>query len=266
MAVDAPPGPSLRVLVVDDEPPARARMAQLLGDCAQRMALVPVGEAGDGAQALAQVERLRPDVVLLDISMPGMSGIEVARHLVQSEAPPAIIFVTAFDEHALKAFELQALDYLLKPVRAERLLAALGRVQRLAPSEPRIAEMARQMGATRTQIGVSERGRLVLVPVEDIVYLRAELKYVTLRTAAREFLTEESLTALESEFGERFVRIHRNTLVARDRIAGFERVKGRGEGEGESGEGHWEVALRGIEERLPVSRRQWPAVKASAGL
>ncbi len=241
-------------------------MGQLLADCAARLPLTLVGEADGGVAAMEAAARSQPDVVLLDISMPDMDGIEVARHLAQTQAPPAIVFVTAFDEHALRAFEVQALDYLLKPVRAERLLAALQRVQRLQPREPRLEQLARSLGSARTQIGVSERGRLVLVPVDDIAYLRAELKYVTIRTAAREYLTEESLSALETEFGERFVRIHRNALVARRYIAGFERVRAKSEGEGEAGDGHWEVLLRGVDERLPISRRQWPIVKAASGL
>jgi two-component system response regulator AlgR len=256
----------LKVLVVDDEPPARARLAQLLADCARQMALTQVGQADGGVAALEAVARLQPDVVLLDIAMPDMNGIEVARHLAQSESPPAIIFVTAFDEHALKAFEVQAIDYLMKPVRADRLLAALQRARRVLPREARFDALAHSLGAARTQLSVSERGRLVLVPVEDIVYLRAELKYVTIRTTAREYLTEESLTALESEFGDRFVRIHRNSLVARRFIAGFQRVKAKPEAEGESAEGHWEILLRDLDERLPISRRQWPTVKAAAGV
>jgi two-component system response regulator AlgR len=256
----------IKVLVVDDEPPARARMKQLLADCAPQLALQVAGEADGGVAALDAVTRLQPDLVLLDISMPDMSGIEVARHLAQQEAPPAIIFVTAYDEHALQAFEVHALDYLLKPVRAERLLAALQRAQRLRPREPRLEQLAQSLGAARTQLSVSERGRLVLVPVDEIVYLRAELKYVTIRTVAREYLTEESLTGLESEFGERFVRIHRNALVARRFIQGFQRVRGKVEGEAEPAEGHWEILLRGMDERLPISRRQWPTVKAAAGL
>jgi two-component system response regulator AlgR len=255
----------LKVLVVDDEPPARARMGQLLGDCAVQLPLTVVGQADGGLAALDAAARLQPDVVLLDISMPDMNGIEVARHLSQMEAPPAIIFVTAFDEHALQAFEVQALDYLLKPVRAERLLEALQRAQRVATREPRLQELARNLGAARTHLSVAERGRLVLVPIEEVVYLRAELKYVTIRTVAREFLTEESLTALETEFGERFVRIHRNALVARSHIGGFQRVKSRPEAEGEAPEGHWEILLRDMDERLPISRRQWPTVKALAG-
>jgi len=256
----------LKVLVVDDEPPARARLAQVLADCARQIALTQVGEADGGIAALEAVARLQPDVVLLDIAMPDMSGIEVARHLAQSQTPPAIIFVTAFDEHALKAFEVQAIDYLLKPVRADRLLAALQRARRILPHEERFDALARSLGATRSQLSVSERGRLVLVPVDDIVYLRAELKYVTIRTLGREYLTEESLTALENEFGERFVRIHRNCLVARRFIAGFQRVKARSDAEGESPEGHWEILLRDLDERLPISRRQWPTVKAVAGV
>lgn len=258
----------LNVLIVDDEPPARARMAQLLGDCAQQVPLKLVGEAEGGVPALAAAERLKPDVVLLDIMMPDMNGIEVARHLAARSTaqhpPPAVIFVTAFDEHALQAFEVQALDYLLKPVRAERLVGALARAQRLKPNEPRLEQVARTLGAARTHLTVSERGKMILVPIDDVIYLRAELKYVTIRTATREHLTEESLTSLEHEFGERFVRIHRNALVARKSILGFQRVKGSVDADGEASEGHWEVLLKDTPERLPISRRQWPTVKASA--
>src|SRR4029077_11382533 len=199
-----------------------------------------------GLAALEAVDQLHPDAVLLDIMMPDMGGIEVARHLVARDTPPAIIFVTAFDEHALPAFEVQALDYLLKPVRSERLLDALQRVQRLRRNEPRIEELARTLGSCRSHLTVSERGRMLLVPIEEIVYLRAELKYVTIRTIHKEHLTEESLTALEQEFGGRFVRIHRSALVARAAIQGFQRVKPRQDGDGEAGEGHWEVVLKTI--------------------
>ncbi len=255
----------LKILIVDDEPPARARLTQVLGDCASKVPLAVVGEADGGFRALEAVDKARPDVVLLDIHMPDMEGIEVARHLATREQPPAVIFLTAFDEHALQAFEVQALDYLLKPVRAERLATALGRVKRLAPHEPKLEEVARSLGTARTHLTVSERGRMILVPVDDIVFLRAELKYVTIRTTTREHLTEESLTSLESEFGERFVRIHRNALVARKSIHGFQRVKGSADAEGEiASEGHWEVLLKELAERLPISRRQWPTVKAAA--
>lgn len=255
----------LKILIVDDEPLARQRLSQILGDCAGDVPLAVVGEADGGFRALEAVDRTRPDVVLLDIHMPDMEGIEVARHLSERESPPAVIFITAFDEHALQAFEVQAIDYLLKPVRAERLATALGRVKRLSPHEPKLEEVARSLGSARTHLTVSERGRMILVPVDDIVFLRAELKYVTIRTTTREHLTEESLTSLESEFGERFVRIHRNALVARKSIHGFQRVKGGTDAEGEmTSEGHWEVLLKELPEKLPISRRQWPTVKAAA--
>ena len=256
----------LNVLIVDDEPLARSRLTQQLAECSREIELNLIGTAEGGLAALEAVDRLRPDAVLLDITMPDMSGIEVARHLVAREEPPAIVFVTAFDEHALPAFEVQALDYLLKPVRTERLLEALRRVHRLKRNEPRIEELARSLGTCRSHLTVSERGRMVLVPIDEIVYLRAELKYVTIRTSQKEHLTEESLSALEQEFGDRFVRIHRNALVARAAIQGFQRVRARADADGEAGEGHWEVLLKTVAERLPISRRQWPAVKSAAGV
>jgi two-component system, LytTR family, response regulator AlgR len=256
----------LKVMIVDDEPLARTRLAQQLAECGREVELELVGTIEGGRAALEAVDQMHPDAVLLDIMMPDMSGIEVARHLVARDTPPAIIFVTAFDEHALPAFEVQALDYLLKPARADRLLVALKRAHRLKRNEPRIEELARTLGSARQHLTVSERGRMVLVPIEEIIYLRAELKYVTIRTEAKEHLTEESLTALEQEFGERFVRIHRNALVARAAIQGFQRVKPRPDAGADAGEGHWEVLLRGLAERLPISRRQWPVVKAAAGV
>jgi two-component system response regulator AlgR len=254
---------SARILVVDDEEIVLQSCRRALGD-GQRV----VDTVSSGAEALKRIEEGRYDVVLLDIMMPDMNGIEVARHLAARSSaqhpPPAVIFVTAFDEHALQAFEVQALDYLLKPVRAERLVGALERAQRLKPNEPRLEHVARSLGATRTHITVSERGKMILVPIDDVVYLRAELKYVTIRTPVKEHLTEESLTSLEQEFGERFVRIHRNALVARKSILGFQRVKGSVAEDGEASEGHWEVLLKELAERLPISRRQWPTVKAAA--
>lgn len=253
-----------KILIVDDEPPARVRMQQLLAEIGTQFPSQVVGAVDSGKAALEAVDRDSPDIVLLDISMPGMNGIEVARHLAAREHPPAVIFVTAHDEHALQAFEVRALDYLLKPVRADRLAASLARASRLAQNEPRLEEVARALGSQRTHLTISERGRMSLVPVEDIVFLRAELKYVTIRTPQREHLTEESLTSLEEEFGPRFVRIHRNTLVARKSIRGFERVRGHADGDGEGGEGHWEVLLKELPDRLPISRRQWPLVKQTA--
>ncbi len=193
-----------------------------------------------------------PDLVLLDIRMPDMDGMEAARHIAGMPEPPAIIFTTAFDAYALKAFEVNAIDYLLKPIRQERLLAALRKARATAPvSRDTLAAVANQ---PRKHLSVHERGKIHLVPVADILYLRAELKYVTVKTAAREFLVEESLSRMEEEFGMVFVRIHRNCLVARTAIAGFER-------NAEESESGWAVVVKETGERLGVSRRQQQVVK-----
>ena len=174
------------------------------------------------------------------------------------ENAPAIIFVTAHDRHAVEAFELNALDYLMKPVRAERLAAALRKALASGPV-PR-DRLQRAAGGAREFFSVAERNRIVLVPVGDVLFLKAELKYVTLRTTAGEHLIEEPLVSIEREFAERFVRVHRNCLVARAAIRGFERSS-VGIAGGSEEEPHWNVVLEGLEERLPVSRRQWPTVK-----
>lgn len=237
-----------RVLIVDDEAPARRRMREVLGDCAQAYPVEIVGEAESGRQALALTQSLGADLLFLDIQMTDMDGLELARHLLKLPQPPAVIFTTAYEQHAVAAFEVLAIDYLLKPVRTARLLAALQKVRPLPPAADQT--LARANPRARRHLSVSERSRVILVPVEDIVYLKAELKYLTIRTAEREYLLEESLTKLEEEFGNRFVRIHRNSLVARALIEGFGR---KAEPDGDT---HWEVVLKGIPERLPVSRRQ----------
>jgi two-component system response regulator AlgR len=247
---------SIRVVIVDDEQPARNRMRELLEDCRADLPHSLVGEAANGVEGLQIVAAAQADVVLVDIHMPEMSGIEFARHLQVLERPPAVIFVTAHDQYAVEAFEVNALDYLTKPVRAARLLTALKK----ATSGVRLSRGVLESidPAPRRHFSVAERGRVTLVPVADVIYLRAELKYVTLRTREREYLAEESLTQIEQEFGGIFVRIHRNCLVARRWIRGFERGA---ESEGEVG---WSVVLEGLDEKLPVSRRQWPQVKAMA--
>lgn len=244
----------LRVLIVDDEAPARNRLRDVLADCASELPVMVVGEAASGRAALEWLESNAADVALLDIHMPVMDGIELARHMQMLPAPPAIVFSTAFDQHAIEAFEVNAIDYLLKPVRRERLLAALRKAQVFAPE--RLGELAHQ---ARKHLSVTERGKIILIPVEDIVYLRAELKYVTIRTLARELLSEESLTHLEQEFGPRFLRIHRNCIVAKEYVAGFEK-QSHGE-DVEAGTSAWVVVLRGLEEKLPISRRHRHVVK-----
>jgi two-component system, LytTR family, response regulator AlgR len=239
----------IRVFIADDEAPARERLKLLLGDIAAELPTHLVGEARHGLEAVERVPTSGAQVLLLDIHMPGMGGLEVARHLAGLEQPPAIVFVTAHERHAVEAFELNALDYLLKPVRAQRLAAALRKA-----SSPGRETLARAADAPREYLSVAERNRIALVPVREIVFLRAEQKYVTVRTRSREHLIEEALVALEREFAESFVRIHRNCLVARAAIRGFERAAGEEEP-------HWLVVLEGIEERLPVSRRQWPQLR-----
>ena len=241
---DAP----LRVLIVDDEAPARRRLRELLDDCTSAVPLRVVGEAGSGREALTLLGTTPADLVLTDIHMPDMDGIELARHILKLPVPPVLIFTTAYHEHAIAAFEVHAIDYLVKPVRVQRLLSALDKVPRLRPLSD--TKLDRLPAAARRFLSVTERSRVVLVPLEEIVYLKAELKYITIRTADREYLLEESLTRLEEEFGARFVRVHRNCLVARDAIRGFERRVSA------DGDAHWEVLLRGVTEALPVSRRQ----------
>ncbi len=240
-----------RILIADDEAPARSRLRDLLDDCRPQFALSLVDEARNGREALEIVNREKVDIVLLDIRMPGMDGMEAARHMAGMPHPPAIIFTTAFDAYALKAFEVNAIDYLLKPIRAERLLGALRKARAAVPGPEALAAAATQ---PRRHFCVHERGRIHLVAVAEVLYLRAEQKYVTVRTAEREFLVEDSLTRLEEEFGPAFVRIHRNCLVARDAIEGFEKIAA----DSESG---WAAVIRGTGERLAVSRRQQHVVR-----
>lgn len=243
----------LRVLIVDDEAPARVRLRDLLGDIAAEQPSEIVGLAANGVEALRMLEVQSVDVVLADVRMPAMDGVEFARRAATLAHPPRVIFTTAYDDYAVEAFELAATDYLVKPVRAERLAESLARVRRTI-------EHARGGAAPRQHFSVTERGRIVLVPVSDVLVLRAEMKYVTAITAAREYVLDESLVHIEQEFPLRFLRVHRNCLVARDAVSGVERA---GEVDGEA---HWDIVVRGLDERLPVSRRQWPAVKQALRL
>jgi two-component system response regulator AlgR len=245
--------PPLRVMIVDDEAPARRRLRELLDDCAGALPLAIVGEAANGREAMEILHAVTSDLVLTDIHMPEMDGLELARHLLKLQQPPVVIFTTAFHEHALQAFDVNAVDYLMKPVRMQRLLSALQKVPRLKPLS--VAKLDELPASARRFLSVTERSRVVLVPIDEIVYLKAELKYITIRTAQREFLLEESLTKLEEEFGMRFIRVHRNCLVAREAIRGFERCVG------DEGDAHWEVVLNGVTETLPVSRRQQYVVR-----
>ena len=254
-----------RILIVDDEAPARRRLSDVLDDCREHFPLMIVGEAANGVEAVDIINQGNTDIVLTDIRMPVMDGLEVARHISQMVAPPKLIFVTAFDQYAVKAFELNAIDYLLKPIRQERLLTALKKAVAIKAAQAEaIAEVTQ---SKRRHLSIHERGKIVLIPIDDVLYLKAELKYVTVRTAQKEYLLEESLTKLEEEFTGMFTRVHRNTIVATAAVVGFEKIIETGEGEtasgtdkGESG-GYWAVLIRGIPEKLAVSRRQQHIVK-----
>ncbi|HYH41561.1 MAG TPA: LytTR family DNA-binding domain-containing protein [Burkholderiales bacterium] len=243
---------ALQILIVDDEAPARARLRDLLADCAPDVLLAVVGEAATARDALNVLATTPVDVILLDIRMPEMDGIEFAQHLQKLPQPPAIIFTTAYDAYAIRAFEVHAIDYLLKPIRSARLKDALTRAQSArTPAAAALRELSRGAPAF---LSAQERGRIHLIPIDDVIYLKAELKYVTVRTAEREYLIEDALARLEQDHGERFVRLHRNCLVARSAVRGFER--GAGEGEG-----HWVALLEGCDEKIAVSRRQQHIVR-----
>jgi two-component system response regulator AlgR len=246
-------GAKLRVAVTDDEVPARNRLRDLLEDVSEMLPLELVGEAENGRKLLELMEKKPVDVVLLDIRMPDMDGLETAQHLQKLDDPPHVIFTTAYDDYAISAFELHAIDYLVKPIRLRRLHDALARTRSITRvSLDVFNEVAPD---ARTHLSVQERGKVLLVPVADIRYLRAELKYVTIRTAEREILLEESLSRLEQEFEERFVRIHRNCLVAKNYIESFEKEATGGT------EVRWVVRMRDLKETLPVSRRQQHIVR-----
>jgi len=236
---------TLSILITDDEAPARNRLRDLLADID---GINIIEEAKNGKEALQLAEKLQPDVVLLDIRMPEMDGIETAQHLQKLPRPPAVIFTTAYDNYAIQAFEINAVDYLLKPIRLERLQNALLKARVLLPRQ--LAAL-NTLSPRRTHLSISERSRILLVPVTDIIYLRAELKYVTVRTAEREYLIEESLTHLEQEFGNTFIRLHRNCLVANAYITGYEKRSLE-----EHGEKQWVALLKHVPETIAVSRRQ----------
>lgn len=236
----------MKILVVDDEAPARERLKRLIEEQDEWQV---VAEAANGHEALERADATQPDLVLLDIRMPGMDGIETARHLAQMDEPPAVIFTTAFNEYAVEAFEASAVGYVLKPVRRGRLAEALQRASRL--TRPQLASLAsREQHQARKHISARIRGELRLVPVRDVLYFHADQKYVTVHYPDGELLIDEPIKELEEEFADAFVRVHRSTLVA---VAHIEALA-------KDAEGHYEIRLKGLEERFPVSRRLAPAV------
>ena len=239
----------LNVLLVDDEALARSRLRTLLGDCAAPAASVGA-EAADAVQAMTALQRQVFDVVLLDIHMPGADGMALAVSIAALPQPPAVVFVTAHATHAVQAFELEAVDYLTKPVRLERLQQALQKVERTMQSGRAV-----EANSSKKTLIIQDRGRTERLPLDEVLYLKAELKYITVRTARRSYILDGSLSELEERHADHFMRIHRNALVARRAVRRLEKHFDPEEGE------CWAVRLDGIDELLAVSRRQLGAVR-----
>jgi two-component system response regulator AlgR len=239
----------LRILIVDDESLARSRLRTLLAECKSPGAEV-VAEAAHSAEALLRLDDMQVDVVLLDIHMPGMDGLELARELSRGPRAPAVVFVTAHAVHAVTAFELEAVDYLTKPVRAERLQQALQKAERWLKERRGPAPEGPQ-----DSLVIQERGRAERVALSDVLYLKSEYKYITVRTSTRSHIYDGSLSEFEERYPAHFVRVHRNALVARSAIRALEKYD-----DGEDAEG-WALRLDGIPEPVVVSRRQLPAVR-----
>jgi two-component system response regulator AlgR len=236
----------MNVLIVDDEQLARQRLKKLVSDTSGYQI---IGEANSGEDALRKTQASNPDVVLMDIRMPGMDGIEAASYINRLDKPPAIIFTTAFSDHALQAFETHAIDYLLKPIKQSRLEAALDAATRMNKAQLNQLK-ENETGAAREKICVKNRGSLELIPINEIIYFKADQKYITLRTAEQEYLIEESLKALEDEFPQ-FIRIHRNALVSQHVLHGLTKNSG----------GHACISFKDIDDLLEVSRRHLPAIR-----
>ena len=236
----------MRLLLVDDETLARDRLRRMLQD---HDTYEVVGEAANGAQAVEACDTLRPDLVLLDIRMPGMDGLEAARHFLGLEEPPAVVFCTAYEEHAIQAFDLQAVGYLLKPVRRENLFEALGRAARV--NKAQLAAINAVDQARRSHISARTHKGIELIAVDDVRFLQADQKYVTVRHGEGEVIVDETLRELEDEFEDLFVRVHRGALVGRSHIEGL--IK--------ENDGQVSVQIRDIEETIAISRRHLPGVR-----
>lgn len=237
---------TLKVLVVDDETLARSRLRTLLGDCTSPAVRLD-GEAANATQAIELLKRLEFDVALLDINLPGADGMALARMLRDFPDPPAVVFITAHAQHAVQAFELEAVDYLTKPVRLERLIAALQKVER--------SRAGRSSALVEEVVIIQDRGRTERVLLKDVLYFKAELKYITVRTAARSYILDGSVNELEEKYKVHFMRIHRNAIIARRAVRALVKHYDPDEGEG------WAVRLADVHELLFVSRRQVAAVR-----
>jgi len=232
----------MKILIVDDEQPARERLRDLIGECAGEHSL---REANNGLQALEVADQWEPDILLLDIRMPVMDGLETASHLARRQQPPAVVFITAYQDHAVDAFEADAIDYLLKPVRRERLQQALDKAAILNRARINALRENDPASRARTHLSTSNLGRIELIPVAEVVFLKAEQKYVMAGWRGRETLLDESLKSLEEEFAGRFLRIHRNALIALEFAEALEKDR----------DGRYSIRLKGLTEHLPISRR-----------
>ena len=238
---------NMNVLIVDDEQLARQRLRKMLS---ANSGYKIIGEAETGEDALRKTQTAQPDVVLMDIRMPGMDGIEAASYINRMDKPPAIIFTTAYSDHALNAFETHAIDYLLKPIKQSRLEAALDAAKRM--NKAQLNQLRDNKNTDRrNKICIKSRGSLELIPVEEIIYFKADQKYVTLRTVDQEYLIEEPLKALEEEFIDQFIRIHRNALVAQRMLNGLTK----------NHDGHACISFDEVDDLLEVSRRHLPAIR-----
>ena len=236
----------MKVLIVDDEQLARDRLSRMI---AGYDGYEVIGEAANGIDAVKQAAALQPEVVLLDIRMPGMDGLETARHFGDFDEPPAVIFCTAYEEHAVEAFNLQAVGYLLKPVRKDNLEAALGNAQRV--NKAQLAALSSEQPPRRSHISARTRRGMELIPVDEVRYFQADQKYVTVRHGEGEVIVDETLRDLEEEFAEQFVRVHRNALVSAHYVIGLDRLSS----------GHYQIRLKDVDEALDVSRRHVAAVR-----
>ena len=232
----------MKILIVDDEMLARERLVSLLSELNTDYSIL---QAKNGVTALQVISKESPELILLDIRMPVMDGLEVAHHLAGLEAPPAIIFTTAYQGYALDAFDAQAVDYLLKPIRKQRLQQALNRARALSRVNINELRDNPDSNSSRSHLGTTVQGNLQIVPIEKIYYLKADQKYVTAVWSEGELLLDDSLKSLEQEFASQFIRIHRNTLVALEHILELEK----------DDEGNLTIRIEDVETRLPVSRR-----------
>lgn len=238
----------MKILIVDDEALARARLQDLISEELPECELL---EAGNGQDALESIQAWQPDLVLLDIRMPIMDGLEVAQHLLNIDNAPALVFTTAYQDHALTAFDSNAVDYLVKPIRKERLLKALAKANRLRLPQIQAIRASEPEMKQRKHLSASRQGKIHLQPIEEVYYLKAEQKYVIANWPEGDLLLDESLKSLETEFSDRFIRIHRNTLVATNYISGLEKDNA----------GNTLIVMRDMPERLPVSRRHLAGIK-----